>query len=283
MGKPYYLPNEVATFLAQICCFDNQLPQGAPTSPIISNMICAKMDSQLQHLAQEYRCFYTRYADDMTFSTSLREFPSSIAIIKSLTEVEVGEELEEIIDSNGFRINYLKIRMQQIFRREQVTGLTVNEFPNVRRNYVRQIRAMLYAWDKFGLTNAEKDFFTKHDDKHRNPDRELPSYKQIVKGKIQFLGMVRKKDNNIFKRFEKKYKELERRDKGIPSLKSFDLEGFEKPHLYTEGINDVNILTTSWKKIFQDPGCPFFIRDSNPTRRSDPGGSGGGAELLRFF
>ncbi|MBE3133112.1 MAG: RNA-directed DNA polymerase, partial [Acidobacteria bacterium] len=66
MGTPYKRKPGVATLLAAICCADNQLPQGAPTSPIVSNMICAKMDSQLQKLAEENRCFYTRYADDMT-------------------------------------------------------------------------------------------------------------------------------------------------------------------------------------------------------------------------
>jgi len=59
MGKPYNLPDSVATILAQICCFKNELPQGAPTSPIVSNMICAKMDSELQDLAWSCRCFYT--------------------------------------------------------------------------------------------------------------------------------------------------------------------------------------------------------------------------------
>ncbi len=54
MAEPYKLNREVATVLAQICCFNNQLPQGAPTSPIVSNMICSRMDTQLQHLALEY-------------------------------------------------------------------------------------------------------------------------------------------------------------------------------------------------------------------------------------
>ena len=54
MHKPYNLPDEVATTLAKICCFDNSIPQGAPTSPVISNMICAQMDSQLQDLAWKH-------------------------------------------------------------------------------------------------------------------------------------------------------------------------------------------------------------------------------------
>ena len=67
MATPYGLHPDVATVLAQICCYNNHLPQGAPTSPIITNMICAKMDGQLQRLAKECKATYTRYADDITF------------------------------------------------------------------------------------------------------------------------------------------------------------------------------------------------------------------------
>lgn len=83
LSKPYSLPENVATILTQICCHENFLPQGAPTSPIVSNMICRKLDSQLQRIAKEYRCTYTRYADDITFSTSLKTFPPSLAKIIS--------------------------------------------------------------------------------------------------------------------------------------------------------------------------------------------------------
>jgi RNA-directed DNA polymerase len=103
---PYNLNPDVATVLAQICCFDNQLPQGAPTSPIISNMICAKMDSQLRRLAQSHRCIYTRYADDITFSTSMRGFPDALASVNPAGQMEVGSELRRIIEENGFEINY---------------------------------------------------------------------------------------------------------------------------------------------------------------------------------
>jgi RNA-directed DNA polymerase len=283
IGIPYNLPKEVATVLAQICCFHNELPQGTPTSPIVSNMICAQMDSQLQKLAMENKCFYTRYADDLTFSTSLKEFPPSIAIIRSFNDVEIGKELEEIILNNGFNINKNKIRMQQRFRREQVTGLTVNEFPNVRRNYIRQVRAMLHAWEKFGLTNAEIEYLTRYNRKYRNPQLPLPGFKQIVKGKIEFLGMVRGRKNKIFTQFLFKYNGLNRRDKGIPSLRSLNLEGIYQPHLYTEGITDVNILITAWNVLYQDESCPFVIMDSNPTRKSDPGRGGGGAQQLKTF
>lgn len=101
LAKPYNLDPSVATALAQICCFENQLPQGAPTSPVVSNMICAQLDTQLQRLAKEHKCTYTRYADDLSFSTTLSDFPESLAAKSDGTTVTVGERLKAIIEQNG--------------------------------------------------------------------------------------------------------------------------------------------------------------------------------------
>ena len=79
-APPYGLPRAAAQVLAQICTADRVLRQGAPTSPVVSNMICAKLDSELGRLAQGGRCFYTRYADDITFSTSRSVFPNSLCL-----------------------------------------------------------------------------------------------------------------------------------------------------------------------------------------------------------
>ena len=198
MGPPYKLNSTVATVLAQICCFNNQLPQGAPSSPIVSNMICAKMDSQLQSLARQNRCHYTRYADDITFSTNLRDFPPNLATISDLGQAETGVELKRVIAENGFEVNTSKVRLLHRNRRQEVTGLVVNEFPNIRRKLVRQIRAMLHAWEKFGLEAAEEEFLSHYDRKHRSPQKDPPSFKRVVKGKIDFLGMVRGKDDAIY-------------------------------------------------------------------------------------
>jgi RNA-directed DNA polymerase len=150
-ARPYNCNPTVATVLAQICCLPKeypagppyaQLPQGSPTSPIISNMICAKLDSQLRRLAQKYKCSYTRYADDLTFSTNLNRFPESLARFvidgTGVTSVVIGSELEETISSNKFQINRSKIRLQRSAERQTVTGLTTNESPNITRKYSRR-------------------------------------------------------------------------------------------------------------------------------------------------
>lgn len=200
MAVPYNLEPSVATVLAQICCHSS-LPQGAPTSPIISNMICAKMDSQLRKLAVRNRCVYTRYADDISFSTSLRNFPEALAKTNhesnpSLTVL--GDDLKKIIKDNGFRINNEKVRLLNTTRRQEVTGLTTNKFPNVQRKKISQVRAMLHAWDKYGYDKAEEEFLRKYDTKYRSPIKPPPSFRLVVRGRIEFIGMVRGKSDGVY-------------------------------------------------------------------------------------
>lgn len=209
MAKPYNLPAEVATVLAQICCFNNQLPQGAPTSPIVSNMICARLDSELQQLAKNNRCIYTRYADDISFSTHRTHFPAAIAALDPEGHVELGSQLLAIIKTNGFRVNYSKVRLQRPPWRQEVTGLVVNRFPNVERKYVRQIRAMLHAWQKYGYEAAQAEFLDRFDFKHRSIAKSNRLFAQVVKGKIDFLGLVKGKNDQIYIRFVKQLRELE--------------------------------------------------------------------------
>lgn len=281
IGKPYNLPADAATILAQICCFKNELPQGAPTSPVISNMICAKMDSELQDLAWSCRCFYTRYADDITFSTTLSELPVQIATVHSLLDVEIGPELENIISANGFKINPVKTRAFSFKQRQEVTGLIVNKKPNVRRTYVTQIRAMLYSWEKHGLEAAEAVHNQLYA-KHRHPNRNLSSFKKIVREKIEFLGLVKGKDNKTFQGFKRKYHKLILQEKGLRRIKSFDETNADRrPRVYTEGVTDAMILQTAWKKLYPDIDCPFIIKDCNPIRTGNQKSSAGGADVLK--
>ncbi|MBW4542280.1 MAG: reverse transcriptase family protein [Myxacorys chilensis ATA2-1-KO14] len=204
IAPPYNLPKEVATVLAQICCHSNKLPQGAPTSPIVSNMICVRLDRQLRLLAKKYKCTYTRYADDITFSTTLPNFPKEIAFespggddLESL----LGEELILTVWDNGFEINENKIRLQHKNNHQGVTGLTVNRFPNVNRDYVRKINSMLYIWQEFGLASAQKGYIEKYNEKSGKFNEEIPLFQEVLRGKINFLGMVRGKDNEIYLKY----------------------------------------------------------------------------------
>lgn len=211
MSIPYGLHPDVATVLAQICCHKNYLPQGAPTSPIITNMICAKMDSQLQRLAKNCKATYTRYADDITVSTTLPKFPRDLAYLVSEEDREkliIGNTLLNIISENGFELNAGKVRLQTRGNHQEVTGLTTNIFPNVDRIYIRQIRAMLHAWSKFGLEAAENEYLNKYESKNRLPKKEKPKFKQVIRGKIEFIGMVKGKDDPVYQKYFNLYQQL---------------------------------------------------------------------------
>jgi RNA-directed DNA polymerase len=226
MALPYALNPEVSTVLAQICCHNNQLPQGAPTSPIISNMLCAKLDSQFQKLAKKYRFTYTRYADDITFSTTRPNLPEEIAYIittekpEKLEKVILGKDIYSIIKENNFEVNERKVRMQNAKQHQEVTSITVNTFPNVDRNYIRQIRAMLHAWSKFGLELSESEYsreyeFKSSEFKSKYDTKGLAKFKEVLRGKIEFLGMVKGKDDPIYEKYLTQYFELHNRDKDL--------------------------------------------------------------------
>jgi RNA-directed DNA polymerase len=70
MAYPFNYIQEVATLLAQLCCHSNALPHGAPTSPVISNLICRGLDKELLSIARRDHCHYSRYCDDLTFSAT---------------------------------------------------------------------------------------------------------------------------------------------------------------------------------------------------------------------
>lgn len=205
---PFKFNYSVATILAQLVCFRNQLPQGAPTSPILSNMISFKLDSQLQALAKRNHATYTRYADDITFSFTCKagRLPSEIVRYDGI-KFFPGETLSNHIQENGFKINNSKTRMSGKNHRQEVTGLTVNEFPNVPRKYIRQISSMLHAWEKFGYEMAEREFNEKYDSRKRATETGK-SLKHVLNGKLSFLRSVRGGLNPIFNKYADWYNTL---------------------------------------------------------------------------
>jgi len=207
-SSPFEFNNTVSTILAQICCLDNSMPQGAPTSPILSNMIAWKLDSQLQHLAKITNSTYTRYADDLSFSFTCnkRRLPEEIAILRD-NEGSPGNALTYIIEANGFRINYDKVRLCSTLSRMEVTGLTVNKFTNVRRQYVKQLSSMLHAWRKHGYVLAEKEFNEKYDHRYRATDKPK-SYLHVIKGKLAFLRSVRSGRDHLFNKLAVQFNDL---------------------------------------------------------------------------
>ena len=209
--KPYNVSAPAATVLARLCCHEGSLPQGAPSSPMVSNMVCARLDGELQTLAKRYRCSYTRYADDMTISTTIPKFPRELAApVTGLSGegLQLGGELLKVIESNKFDVNPAKQRLQLRDQHQEVTGLTVNKFPNVKRRFIRQIRAMLHAWERFGLIDAQREFRDKYDRRSRREGSE-PSFRRVVRGKLDFLKMVKGEKDPIYRNLRNRLHKLD--------------------------------------------------------------------------
>jgi len=143
-NKHFNLSEKVATVIAQIACHENELPQGSPCSPIISNLIGHLLDIRMVNLAKKTKCTYSRYADDLTFSTNNKDFPEKIALMKNKNEWVIGQYLRKEITKLGFKVNKNKTSIQYKISRQTATGLVVNKKPNIKREYYKQARAMSY-------------------------------------------------------------------------------------------------------------------------------------------
>lgn len=219
--KPFELSHQVATVLAHLCTFKGTLPQGAPTSPLLSNLVCRSMDNDLMSLAKRHRATYTRYADDLTFSFSVRRSESLPANICSYESgvLTLGQELQATIAKHSFHVNAAKSRMSTRFHRLEVTGITINEFPNVKRVFVDQIRGALHAWEKHGYRLTQQAWekrvkdgstaaYEKRPWKRQIRTRKPPELKNFLWGKLLYLRMVRGKDDVIYTRLAERYNAL---------------------------------------------------------------------------
>lgn len=140
----------VAPILARLCCVAvtkerGVLPQGAPTSPTLANLLCRRLDGRLTGLAARFGGAYTRYADDLTFSFVQ---PDSVRIGAFRTTVR------KICRSEGFVVNEAKFRVIRAHRCQRVTGVVVNDKPNIPRELRRAFRAMLHNCETHGVAAA---------------------------------------------------------------------------------------------------------------------------------
>ena len=197
------VPRDVREAIISICCVNNRLPQGAPTSPVISNMISLRMDRQIMGFCKTRRIKYTRYADDLTFSlyTAPHQlFSDGIPNPGKLTSGQISEELKSIISNNGFIINEEKIRYFGPSSRKDVTGLIVSDIVNVPRKYVRNIRAIIFDIEKNGYPKAQIKFSKIH--RRTNPLAEH------LRGKIAWVGQVKGINDSVYLGMARRYNDL---------------------------------------------------------------------------
>lgn len=160
---------DVSYCLMKLVTYKNALPQGAPTSPILSNIVSFMMDIRLKKLSEKMNIRYTRYADDITFSGEKN------VINKKLLKCVVS-----IIEDCGFNVNIDKTRFQSKGRRQEVTGLIVNNNTlNVPKKYIKEIRQEIYYINKYGIKSHREKVGFKN-----------MYYKDHLLGKILFVKSI---------------------------------------------------------------------------------------------
>lgn len=155
--------NEIAYSLGEICTFNKRLPQGAPTSPMLSNLIALNIDIKLSQFCKKRNLNYSRYADDITISGG-KHLPK----YKTLIFRKIEDE--------GFSINWDKVRLHDKGSSQRVTGLIVNDGVSLGRKKKKKLRAIVHNILKNGpeIENREDN----------------PYFKETVFGELSFAKMV---------------------------------------------------------------------------------------------
>jgi RNA-directed DNA polymerase len=204
----------LAFLLACLCThpinFDGEmrivLPQGSPTSPAISNTICKSLDRQLLSFANKLGANYSRYADDISFSADNNIFQNE-RFLESLTKI--------IESTSNLKLNTDKTRLLYKSQQQTVTGLVVNEKVNVKRKYIKNIRMLLYYWERYGYEKAN-DIFISDQFKLNNYIISLSNSNRLlhhIHGKLLYLRMVKGYDNQTYLKLFQRYTLLCKRHK----------------------------------------------------------------------
>ena len=206
----------LANIIASLCCTEmeverkdkisgewilekrNVLPQGAPTSPVLTNVVCQRLDFILSGVAKRFGLKYSRYADDITFSSMHHVYQENSDFLV---------ELQRIIGEQGFHIKESKTRLQKDGHRKEVTGLLVNEKANVQQRYIKQLRMWLYFWENYGYERAY-GFFVKQYISDKGNIKGKPNMANVIGGKMDYLKMVKGAENDLYLKLKGRFDAL---------------------------------------------------------------------------
>ena len=228
MYEPFDLREDrepLAFLLASLCTHPLEvdgklvpvLPQGSPVSPILTNILCRKLDRRLTGLAKRYGLIYTRYADDLTFS-------SQKAVLHS---DEFWSEFNRIVHDLGLQLNDKKTRLQGAGYTQEVTGLLVNEKVNVSRKFIKELRKLLYYWEEYGYERASELFL--NDQRRSNAANDLNSKQEkklqnVLEGKLNYLKMVKGAHHPTFQKLDLRFQKCQTSAGSVTTKRAKNLE-----------------------------------------------------------
>lgn len=203
---PFNFSTEVASVVAGLCCHTNAegtqnvLPQGAATSPLLTNAICDKLDRRMLGVARKFGLHYSRYADDMTFSSMHNVYQE---------DSEFRNGIKRIIEEQGFKMNDKKTRLLRDGQRQEVTGLTVNENVNLTKKYIRDLRCILHIWEKEGYGKAYAYFYPFYKKEKGYIKKGEPVMENVIGGKLNYMRMVKGEGNAAYKKLLNRFNKLQ--------------------------------------------------------------------------
>lgn len=163
-------------------------------------MVAFSLDRNLIAFAMANRLRYTRYADDLSFSSYAQPtalFDGILPLPGKVPVEQLSAPLRSAIVSGGFEINPDKVWFSGRRTRREVTGLVVNEFTNVRRTFVRNVRAGLYKVEKMGVATAEKEYQARY--------KTDSSLNQVLRGRLEWIAQVCGRSFNAYRTLAKRY------------------------------------------------------------------------------
>lgn len=180
--EPFNFSKEIAKMLARLVCYKGRLPQGAPSSPIISNFIARGLDNDLIKLTSQNKLLYTRYCDDITISSKSNKLFTNILT----SEGKLGKDIEEIFKKHSFIINPDKTSVKYQKNRQMVTGLVVNQKVNILNKKYRKTRNIFYYTWLHGIeAGAIKNSFQKSDG-----SVDKIKFLKFLRGTVEYYKMV---------------------------------------------------------------------------------------------
>jgi RNA-directed DNA polymerase len=178
-GPLFQYPKHIAATLTLLCTYQKSLPMGAPSSAILSNFICTELDAALRQLAVGNGLRYSRYADDISFSSTSR------------IDDDVVLDIINQIQACGFQVNFRKFRRQFPHHRQVVTGLTVNRRPNPDRQLLKNLRAMIHDFEQHGDEAAARHFGLNK----QAGRKQVQKFLQKLKGQLLFVASIKGRDS----------------------------------------------------------------------------------------
>lgn len=205
---PFNFDGKMADIIAGLCSMridENGkeryvLPQGAPTSPILTNAICDTLDRRLGAVAKRFGMRYSRYADDITFSSMHYVYGK---------DGEFMKELQRIIREQNFAINESKTRLQITGGRQEVTGIIVSDKINVTQKYARELKTILHIWGKYGYMAARESYIKAHSANSVATKQScFPKLELVLAGKLQYMKMVKGAEDAVYQALLTKFNAL---------------------------------------------------------------------------